>query len=147
MKEMIKITDKEKALLSKHKHIYCINGANGTLMAQKFPVVSINKSYTYFRVNGSDELARVETRHVENDLSDKRTLVRLLDRYSWHYIWELPDDFSERNQEYMKMAQEALAKEYRRNIWREYQKAKRNFEFAEKKYLQIADDLQEDEKV
>jgi len=141
------MTDEEKATLSKHKYIYCINGANGTLMAQKFPVVFINKSYTYFRVNGSYELARVETRHVDNDLSDEYTLVRLLDRYSWHYIWELPDDFAERNQEYMKRAQEARTKKYRRNIWREYQKAKRNFELAEKKYLEIAGDLQEDEKV
>lgn len=141
------MTDEEKATLSKHKYIYCINGANGTLMAQKFPVVFINKSYTYFRVNGSDELARIETRHVGNDLFDERVLFALLNQYSWHHTWKLPEDFSERNQEYVKMVQEARTKQYRRKIWREYQKAKRDFETAEKKYLEIADDLQEDEKV
>lgn len=137
----------EKELLSKHKHIFAIKGGYDTFSVGKFPVIYINKSYVYFRINGNDHLSYVCTSQVQKEVPEGSELYNILhDTCGVRYFWSIPDDLISKKKEYIRKASEAREKEYRIHVVKQYKKAKRDFEMAEKKYLEIADDLQDDEK-
>lgn len=125
----------DKEFLSKCKYFYILTCDEERLHIQKFPIIYINQHYVYYRINGADILSFVDLWRVKDDISEID--LADLDRYSRRYLWTVPDDFQEKNGEYMEHANNrrltgALAK-----AEKDYEFAVRNLEAAEKKYREI----------
>lgn len=89
----------DKENLSKIKYIYYIHVDNiGSHHVEKYPVVYINSTYVYFRVNGTPKLKCINLSSVWARYSDfiesyeKRDIFRLLCDTSIVYCFYISDD-------------------------------------------------------
>lgn len=94
-----KLYHMNKEQLSKIKHIHKIYlGGDGILHCEKYPVVYINKNYTYFKEYNNPSLNHTDTSRVHDTIDDflidkmSRT-VRL--PYLTGYVWNMDDYSSE----------------------------------------------------
>lgn len=125
----------DKEFLSKCKYFYILTCDEERLHIQKFPIIYINQHYVYYHINGSDNLDYVDLSYVQDDLS--KIDLTGLSRYSRRYLWTAPDDFLEKNSEYMEQAKNRKLVEALEKAKKNYEFAVRNLEAAEKKYKEI----------
>lgn len=78
-----------KEFLSKHKYIYQINMHQCTI--QRFPVIYINKEFTYYKFPGGAILNCVRTNDVCDNLTES-VLDTVYGRIAWLYSWNISDN-------------------------------------------------------
>lgn len=125
----------DKEFLSKCKYFYILTCDEERLHIQKFPIIYINQHYVYYHINGADNLDYVDLSYVQDDIS--KIDLTGLSRYSRRYLWTVPDDFQEKNSEYMEQAKNRKLVEALEKAKKDYAFAVRNLEAAEKKYKEI----------
>lgn len=82
----------DKEFLSKHKYIYQIDMHQCTI--QRFPVIYINKEFTYYKFPGGTTLNCVRTNDVCDNLTES-VLDTVYGRIARLYSWNISDNVRE----------------------------------------------------
>jgi len=137
------LTKEERALLSKHKYIYCVYRAGGTLHAERFPVIYINASYVYIKRDRNEELQRISVGNVKNDIWGCD-----LDRGAWSgfsyrepayvwWIWNMANDFELAKAEFLKEQERKKMEAYKQKVTNDYRQAAKEYEDCKKAYMEV----------
>ena len=119
--------------LSKHKHLYHIyEDSIGELHCTKYPIIYLNSKVVYFKDARKQEyISYVKLCNIYDDFE---ACIKRIDYYGTfnYYFWNIDDNINDLFKEFkqQRKAQKLLGKE--KQIIDRYNRAKREFEMAQK---------------
>ena len=126
------LTDEERAMLCKHKHVYEIYVVDDVINVEKYPVVYINQFYVYIKKGKNPMLHWMNLKSILRDVSG----VAFRDRVHY-WVWEIPRDFNEIKEEMYQKTKEENRTKVRKKYFvasQNYAQAKMWYEMAKEAY-------------